>query len=903
MKIIASLLLLFLASNAFAQNKAMIKGLLADSATKAPLEHATVAVVNTKDTSLISYSLSDKAGKFQLSGIPTDRPTRLIISYIGYQTLRKDLELKKGETLDLGTLNFVGNSLNEVVIKGARSPIVVKKDTVEFNIEAFKTRPNAVVEELLRKLPGVQVNNDGSILVNGKAIDKLLIDGKQFFGNDPKVATRNLDADMIDRIQVYDNRENDPDHKLTETEVGKVINLKLKNKIKKSTLGKFYAGGGSRDRYEAGGILSNFRDTLQISLIGLSNNLSKTGFSSDDLYNMGGFNRSEGSQIWDGTFGGQGWGGLENVSSLGFNINNDYGKKLKMNLTYFYTNTERLNKQNGLTDRTLGDSTLSSTSAYDSRQNENKHAIGGIVEWNPDTLNRFRYEPKLEFQLNKSNNNSGSESIRNFVNKLNKTTGNDNDKTNNNSFSHNFSYYRRLKKKGESLNVQHSINLNNNQNNGYSYNDLVSYDSSIKSEILDRYSNRHTISNSGSVSLNYNYPFTEKLSGEIMFSAAYAISTDDQLTFDKNIPTGQYDIFLPNQSNELNRNTFSQSVKPQLNYQLNKKYSLRLGISAEFQDVINKFNSSVKDIRRQHYNFFPTARFSGPGFNINVSQRLEQPQIYQMQPIERVYSQLYKSVGNPNLKASRNYQFSGSIWKYNNAKQLNFNAYTSVNLTENNVIQRTLIEDNGASSNTYINRKGAFRGYMSGSIGKQFKKSQNWQVGLNTSLNGSTRKSAFFLNADEGLQYNYDYGFGQEISFNYNELLTINSSYRFNNSFTEYKQVKYRSISTFTHTLGSDFSLRWPKRVILDAKYNFNYNPQVAQGFPKSSHIVNLALTLQMLKKDRGQLKLSVYDLLDQNISVYRYADDNAVNTSTQQILQRYFLLTYQYKISVYKGK
>lgn len=903
MKILASLFLLFLATGTLAQNKATIKGILSDSSAKAPLEHATIAVVHAKDTALISYTLTGKDGKFQLSGIPVDKPTKLIISYVGFNTYRKNLQLKPGETHDFGQILLGGNSLAEVVIKGERSPVSVRKDTTSFLAEAFKTRPNATVEELLRKLPGVQVNNDGTILFNGRDLSRLLIDGKRFFGDDPKVATRNLDADMIDKIEIYDDRENDPDHKLTESEVSKIINLKMKSKIKKSTLGKFYAGGGSRDRYEGGGILSSFRDTLQVSLIGLTNNLSKTGFSHEDLYNMGGFSRSGGSQVWDGTFGGQGWGGLENVTSAGFNVNNDYGKKLKMNLTYFYTNTERINNQNSLYERTLGDTILNSISRHDSKNNENKHAISGLIEWNPDTLNRFRYQPSLNFENNHSRSNNISDNGNNFVPKLSENRGNDFDKSANYNFNHNFTYYRRLKKKGESINVQHSLRLGNNESDGYSYNALTAYDASLKSEILDRYADQKSQNNSANLSVNYNYPISEKLTAEISSSTSYGTSTDDLLTFDKNVSTGRYEIFLSNQSNELNRNTFTQSIRPQLNYQLSKKHSIRLGLSAEFQDVINKFNSTVQDIRQQYYNFFPSLQFNGPGFNINFSQRLEQPSIHQMQPIERVYNQLYKSIGNPNLKAGRTYQFSGNVYKYNYAKQLNFNLYSSINLSENNVIQRNLIEGNGATISTYINRKGAARGYISGSIGKQLKKSQNWQIGSNTSINGSARSSAFFLNADEGRQYNYDYGFGQDINFNYNELLTISANYNFNNSFTEYKQVKFRSISNFTHTLGTDFSLRWPKRVILDAKYNFNYNPQVAQGFPKSSHIVNLALTLQMLKKDRGQLKVSVYDLLDQNISVYRYADENAVSTGDQQILKRYFLVTYQYKISVYKGK
>ncbi|MES2457836.1 MAG: outer membrane beta-barrel protein [Bacteroidota bacterium] len=901
-KIIASLLLSCTAVSTYAQ-KSAIKGILADSLSKNPLEFATVAVVNAKDTSLISYTLSDKNGSFQLSGLPSDRQAKLIISYVGYKTFRQHLDLTKGETKNFGTILLGGNSLMEVVIKGERSPVVIKKDTIEFNAEAFKTRPNAVVEELLRKFPGVQVNADGSIMVNGKQISKLLIDGKKFFGDDPKVATRNLDADMIDKIQIYDDRENDPDHKLSAMEVGKVINLKMKSKIKKSTLGKFYAGGGSRDRYEAAGILSNFRDTLQVSLIGMGNNLTKTGFSQDELSYMGGFDRSGGQQVWDGTFGGNGWGGMENVASGGVNINNDYGTKLKMNLLYFYNRTNRINNGKGVQEQTLGDTILYGDGTYNSDRVENKHTIGGLVEWNPDTLNKFRYEPKLNLGSNDNLTTGLGNRFNNFSSRVSSSTDNNTEQNTDRSFSQTFFWYRRMKKKGESFSVNHSLNINKNNGDEFSFNNLTSYIGNIRSEVLDRYADRKFKSSSGNVSLNYSFPIVKDLSAELNTNSQYSANTDMLNTFSKDVSSGNYSLFLPGQSNQQDRYIFTQTFKPQLNYQISKDYRAKIGLSAEYQDVKNKFNSSVADINQTYYNFFPSAEFSGPSFSLRYSQRLEQPSINQMQPIARVYSQLYTTVGNPDLKAGRIYQLSGNIYKYNHAKQINFDVYSSLNFSENNIVNKRLVDGNGVTNSTYVNRNGGLRAYMAGNIGKQFKKSQNWQMGLNTGFNANVSKSAFFLNADEGLVYNYSMGVGQSANFNYNELLSINTKYDFNRTITAYKEVDYASINNYTHSLVTEFSLRWPKKVIIDARYNYNYNPQVAQGFSKSSNIVNMALTLQMLRKDRGQLKISVYDLFDQNISVYRFAYENSVNTNDQEILKRYFLLTYQYKFSIHKGK
>ncbi|MCD0487662.1 outer membrane beta-barrel protein [Pedobacter sp. MC2016-14] len=896
--------IMLLASNCLlAQNKASIKGLLIDSVSKSPLEFATVAVVNAKDTSLISYTLSDKNGVFKLNGISLERPTRVIISYVGYKTHRQALNILKGEMQDLGTIILATESLNEVIIKGERSPIVVKKDTIEFNTEAFKTRPNAVVEDLLKKLPGVQVNADGTIQVNGKSISKLLIDGKEFFGNDPKVATRNLDADMIDKIQVYDDRENDPNHKISAAKVNKIINLKLKSKIKKSTIGKIYAGGGSRSRYETGAILSSFRDTLQVSLIGLANNLSKTGFSNDDLYNMGGFGRSGGSQIWDGTLGGRGWGGIEKVAAGGFNINNDYGKKLKINLVYFHTNTKTATNGDVLSEQFLPETKLTSAYNYRSDQQSLKNALSGLVEWNPDTLNRYRYEPKLEINSDKGFDENTGNTFNTIEPRLTETNQKGQDLSRNTSFNHSFSYNRRLKKKEASISISHSLSLNTRTSDNYSVNNLTSYTTSLPSVLQDRYIDNGSKSSSGMLSIEFSYPITKQLFTEISSGTNYLSTKEGVLTYDKNSQTNAYDQLLTDQSNELKRDQFTHNIQPKLGFKFTDEFKLKIGFNASLQDVNNHFSSNIGDIKNSYFNLFPSISLEGAGYSINYYEHIEQPSISDIQPIVRQYSTISTFTGNPELKPKYNRNISGSYYKYISAKQININAGTDLTLSQNNVVRRNMISANGVSSSTPLNRDGGMSGYLYVYLGKQFKKSQNWQIGLNTSLSSRIDKNAFFLNADEGVQYQYQFRIGQDATFNYKELLDLASSYSFSKSITSYKNVDYISRDNYTHSLSTSATLKWPKKIVLDTKYSYVYNPQFGAGFQKSTHTLNMSLALLMFKKDRGQLKLSVYDLFDQNISNYRSANENSIVTYSSAILKRYFLLTYQYKLNVFKGK
>jgi hypothetical protein len=443
------LLIVFFTATIFtkAQNSASIKGIITDSLTNKPLGFSTVAVVNATDTSLIAYTVTKDDGTFQLSRLPISRAFKLIVNYIGYNTFRMDLTLKPG-LRDFGKITLRGRILDEVLITGMRSPVIMKKDTIEFNSEAFKTRPNAAVEELLRLLPGVQVNQKGGITVNGRATSRILIDGKEFFGTNQQIALKNLDAELIDKVQVYLDRENDPDKKANEIDLQNVINLKLKNAVKKSTIGRFGAGVATRNRYSVNGIVSTFRDTLQLSVMANANNLNSTGFSQDELYGMGGFNRSGTDQISTGNFGGNQSGGLTNVKSGGVNLNNDYGKKLKLNLAYFYGNTIKTNVTRNLNEQLFSNnSILNSLKTGESRNNATSHSLGGLVEWKPDTNTTLRYRPSLSISTSRSAQ-SNLLMQSNSLNLLSETNSTFSNRGNNDDFSHNLNYYHRLKRAG-----------------------------------------------------------------------------------------------------------------------------------------------------------------------------------------------------------------------------------------------------------------------------------------------------------------------------------------------------------------------------------------------------------------------------------------------------------------------
>ncbi|HEY9535714.1 MAG TPA: hypothetical protein VIQ77_14355, partial [Mucilaginibacter sp.] len=302
MNIKLKLLLVFTIANlafnaAIAQKKDTINvgtvtGLLRDSVHNYVMASATLAIYKVKDNELVSYQLSNNFGKFQFKLMPVGVPLRIVVTHVGYISTKKEFIISpKTKTIDLKTINIqrIDLSLKEVVISAAQAPMQMHGDTLEFNASAFKLDTNAVMEDLLRKLPGVTVWGDGAITVNGKTISRLLVDGKDFFGGDNKIALQNIPKNSVQKVQVYQNKE-DKDPITPKTE----MNIVLKKDKKDGFFGKFGLGGGTREHYAADGMITYFSPKTQVAVVGAYNNVNKTAYNVNTLM---GFNSFKGEGI------------------------------------------------------------------------------------------------------------------------------------------------------------------------------------------------------------------------------------------------------------------------------------------------------------------------------------------------------------------------------------------------------------------------------------------------------------------------------------------------------------------------------------------------------------------------------------------------------------------------------
>ncbi|HEY8893715.1 MAG TPA: carboxypeptidase regulatory-like domain-containing protein, partial [Niastella sp.] len=356
------ILLLFTAQFLTAQNK--VTGKVVDAVGKFPLADATVTLINPDDSSAAGFAVVDKTGLFEIKNLKKGN-FMLGITYTGYRPFTKNLDITLSQfVIDLDTVFMQPDtSMMQSVIVSA-PPITVKKDTVEFRASAFKTKPNATVEDLLKKMPGMEVDKDGKITAQGEEITKIYVDGKEFFSNDPKLATQNLSSDLIESIQVFDDMSDQA--KFTKIDDGsrkRTINIKLKKDRKRGVFGRSNASVGTSDRYEGSASFNHFDNNRQISVLGGANNINRLGFTSNDLVSsMGGMGGGSG-----GSRGGRGGGGGSVPSgntkswSTGVNYRDEWGSKINISGNYFVSQTSTANVTNSYRQSVFGTDSASYT--------------------------------------------------------------------------------------------------------------------------------------------------------------------------------------------------------------------------------------------------------------------------------------------------------------------------------------------------------------------------------------------------------------------------------------------------------------------------------------------------------------------------------------------------------------
>lgn len=892
------------------EQKGVITGTVIDSTSNKPITYATVSIYKANDTTLVSYKLSDDKGEFRIPLLPTNLKLRVVVTFTGYGVYRKEFLISADQLqFNMGkiTMHTSALSLNEIIVHGERPPIMVRKDTVEFNAASFKTLPDALVEDLLRKLPGVNVDKDGNILVNGRRVSTIYVDGKEFFGGDVRIASKNLPANTIDKVQAM----NDPEAVrlnplMPEADIPQVINLKLKPGVKKGMFGKLYAGGGIKDRGEAGAMLNLFRDTTQISLLGYGNNLGKAAFAFTDLRSVGGFGRSGwGNANGNGTgglsidkvsFGGFG-SGLMTSSGGGGNFNTVI-KKVQFNLNYFYgaVNSDYDELRN--TQQTYKDTLLQTRQNMEQQSKTYAHMVGTKVNFAISPKFRLEFKPTVVFtkentsQLFDINSNNQKGPLNQSIN----------DQQNRNN---GFTYMSWLKlistfaKKGRIFDIVNVTNIDNSKTNLFNKVNNTFFQPPSQS-ILDQLRRNDTRNNSNLLMVFYNDTWNAKTSFSSGINSSYFNNTNDIGTF---LPDSyeQYIIGVPSLSDHFVKVGMKNDVTASVRWKVNK-FTISPGIGLSSYFAKNTF-SSAEPVKQNFFFVLPSFSVSYDIISLSYQTNYREPAMANLQPVINNTNPLFIRKGNPTLKPSFNNSVSLGIRKYDTKRFMTYNIGFNGSVSKNATIISRTVNSAGVQTTLPINSSGIWSIGNNLSFQKDWKLANNRQISLVASNNSSINQSLVMINEVKSDFQTLSIRPSGEIRVNLNDKLELNQAYTLTYYRSRYESPEFPSQSLTYHDSKSEVIFRMGERLVWETALDYRYNPNSVPGLLKDYYKWNAAVTYIFLKGRRGQLKLAVNDILDQNIMASRTVRENLIEDMQGSTLRRHGLLTFTYNIRSFGDK
>lgn len=907
-----ALLLFLTAITAYAFSQGTIKGKLVDSSGKNPLGLATVTVFKAADTALITYRLSNPEGEFKVPGLPLNIDCRVVISYSGYDAFRKEFKLTTEDVMDLGNVTMypTSKSLDEIIVTAERPPVSVRKDTIEFNASSFKTLPTSLVEDLLRKLPGVQVDAEGNITSNGRRVNRIMVDGKSFFGDDPKMATRNLPANVIDKIQVTEDKDEiarNSDGDLSN--VGQVINLTLKKGVKKGWFGKIYGGAGTKDRYELGGIANIYRDTMQLSVLGFSNNINRSGFSFKEIQDIGGFGRSGSNSIMMMSRGGQqgfaingiSFGGLDagiaRTTGGGFNLNHAPNKNKSFFLQYFFGNTRNDVEQTNNVQQFFNDTVVNARTITVNDRNATTHNAGAGMNLKPDTLTDITARANYTYSTNADDINANVNVINNKTGQLTNGIGTQLNKIFNNNYSHNLTLTRRFKaRKGRVLNIYHNLNRTKNLQRYITESENEFYYPFQYTRDFDQLRRQDIPSLSINTNFNFSEPLTKALTLRFNNQYQYLNDQQDVAIYDKDIVSSKYDIADLSQARGFERNQHRVNSYLGLSYRI-KQVTLSAGINGLWQSIHNSFKNVASPLNSKLFNILPSFSLNWKQLSMQVNQSVNAPSVSYLNPVPDSTNPFFIRYGNQNLKPAKRTSFYVNNFIFLQNSGTSFNFYANGNFTDNDVVLSRTIDQNGVQSTRPVNASGTVNFYVGVGFGKEFKNKQKFIFSFRVSPYMNYDRRKLIVNNNVSTATSMSIGPNVNFSLNWNDIIEMKPMYSPGISRTRYTDPTFKNLKVTTHYLENELIIRWPKKLVWETNAGYRYNSQVADGLPKDNLLWNAAVTLLMFPGDVGMLKLSVFDLLNRNNGFYRFANGNQITDQQTNVLQRYGALTFTYNI------
>jgi hypothetical protein len=918
------LLILLLPSLTFSQ-KFLVKGQLTDTLSS-PLPSATIMILHAKDSSLANFGVSSANGRFEIKNL--NRGEYIFkVSFVGYRTYVRRLAPAEGLVeMDLGQVRMLPRTtqLDEVIIEGEKAPVTVKKDTIEFNAGSFKTKANANVEDLLKKMPGIDVESDGSIRAQGEQVQRVTVDGKEFFGRDPKLATRNLPADAIDKVQVFDKKSEQATFTgIDDGQREKTINLELKEEKRNGAFGTLMGGIGTDGRYTGRGNLNRFSKGKQLSFLGMGNNINEQGFSISDYMNFSGGSQQimsgggGGSMrlSFDGNntggvplnFGGRQNGVMTNYAG-GVNFNNMISTKTEVNGSYFYNHLDQDVER--LTERTnylpSGDSYSSFQESKQHNIHEN-HRLNFTMDHKIDSSNSLRFTASASYSNTLLNNASESETMSTSNTTQNSSTNFNRTDGSGLSINSNLLYRHRFDKKGRSFSVNGLFNVSQNESNTDFSAENFFFGGTTEQQSIER----TTEQESSNQSLGANVAFIEPLGGRKYLEASYNFRTNkndvDRGVYDLIGGTSMFDSLL---SNGFTSNYIYH--RPGFNLRINrKKFNVSFGAGWQQTRLDATLIYRQIPINRVFQNILPSARFNYDFSNtrhlrLEYEAGMQEPTIQQLQPVlDFTTSQINQSIGNPALSPGYNNRINLHVSTFDPGRFINFVAMIIGNYTTNAISYQQAINEDLSTLTMPVNVDHAAS--VNGNFNFGFpisKLKSRVSIGPTVMLSetlASINDIPEGLGPQEIKTQQQVLGGNARYNFTYKEFFTLDLSTTLSHQQTDYKSESAsvpQAQQYFNQTYSAETSLTILKNWALNGTFDYMIYDSKTTGFNQALPLLNLSLSRFILKAQSGEIKLGVVNVFDKSMSVSQQANVNYLEQTTYNNIGRYIMVSFTYSLN-----
>ena len=907
-KCLLMLLMILFSPMAFAQQSGVnVTGSVVEQGSDTPIEQATVRLLNVKDSAMVRGVVSARNGSFTLKNVKKGSYL-LHITFIGYDPLYQPLQITgKKNPVNVGKLELSDGAieLGEAVVIGKAPEVTVRNDTVEYNADSYKVTEGSVLEDLLKKMPGVEVDSEGKITVNGKEVKKVMVDGKEFFSDDPKVASKNLPAKMIDKLQVLDKKSDMA--QMTGFDDGEeetVINLTVKPGMKQGWFGNAYGGYGSKDRYEGNAMVNRFVNNDQITFMGGANNTNNMGFSdlaSTMFSGMGG---------GGGRRGGFGAGsGITSSGNAGLNFSKEFKPdKLTLggNTRYSHSDNDARSKsdrQNILP----GDSSSYDNSEAMSRTKSDNFGVDFRLEWKPDTMTQLIFRPSFSLSHSMNDNFSDATTLDNERDTVNTNKSNNYSESNGYNLNASIDFSRKLNNKGRVFSATLSGGNSDSYSDGMNRSDIVYFNQTdaLKNSIIDQ---RSRYDNKG-----FNYrayvSWVEPIGHNNFIQATYSISQRKQEAL-KNVynqdADGIYNVLDSAYSQSYRNNFISQRASLSFKSQRAKfNYTIGLNLDPSYSSSENFVgDTTLSKITRKVVNLSPMAQFNymfdkRTNLRIMYNGRTSQPSMTQLQPVADISDPTNITIGNPDLNPRYTNNVFIRFQQFTPEKQRAFMIMANGSYIINDIVSYTSYnQETGVKTTTYKNVNGNYSGNVRMMLNTPLK---NKKFSINSMTMASFANSNGYINEEKNTNRNLILSERGGIDFRSSYLdLGVNGNIRYNA--TSNSLQKENNQNTFNYGAGGYTTIYLPLDFKIESDVNWSTNSGYGDGFKQNEVLWNASASKSFLKNNQGTLRFKIYDILQQRSNISRSVTASYIQDSEYNTLGSYFMVHFIYRFSIFKG-